>query len=90
MARLELSRPAQHIQKLLRRDQISRTETLRKAVVDRLEAGDGVGGTALMVQQAGEARGGSQLPRQCRLLVRKIERLPEEVLRLFRGGRNGL
>jgi hypothetical protein len=34
---------AQLIQKLFGRDQIGIAETLRKAVVDRLEAGDGVG-----------------------------------------------
>jgi hypothetical protein len=39
---------AQLIQKLSRRDQIGGAETLRQAVVDRLEAGGGVGGAALM------------------------------------------
>ena len=35
------------IQKLFRRDQIGGAETLCKAVIDRLEAGDGVGGASL-------------------------------------------
>jgi hypothetical protein len=39
----------------LGRNQVSGIKTLREAVVDRLEAGDGVGGTAQMVQEAGEA-----------------------------------
>jgi len=38
---------AQLIQKLFRSDQVGGSETLRKAVVDRLEAGDGVAGAAL-------------------------------------------
>ena len=53
---------AQLIQKLFGRDQIRSVETLRKAVVDRLEAGDGVGAAALTAQQAGEARRRTQLP----------------------------
>jgi len=47
------------IQQLFRRDQIDCTEPLRKAIVDRLEAGDGVDGAALTAQQAGEARPGA-------------------------------
>ncbi len=39
---------AQLIQKLFGRDQIGSAETLRKALVDRLEAGDGVGRAAPM------------------------------------------
>ena len=81
---------AQPIQKLFRRDQIGGAKSLREAVVDRLKAGDGLGLTVLVAQQAREARRGAQLPRQRRLLVRKIERLPEEVLRRFRDGRSGL
>jgi len=53
---------AQLIQKLFGRDQIGGVETLREAVVDRLEAGGGVGGAALLPQQAGKARRGAQLP----------------------------
>ena len=53
---------AQLIQKPLRHDQIGGAETLREAVVDRLEAGDGVGGATLTAQQAGEARRRAQLP----------------------------
>ena len=81
---------SQLIQKLFRRDQIGGAETLRKAVVDRLEAGDGVGGAALIAQQAGEARRGAQLPGQRLLPARPIERLPEEILRRFRGCRSAL
>ena len=36
-------RTAQLVQKLFRRGQIGRAETLREAVVDRLNAGDGIG-----------------------------------------------
>jgi hypothetical protein len=46
----------------LRRYQVGRPEAFSKPTVNGFEAGDGVGGTALIVQQAGEARGGSQLP----------------------------
>ena len=74
----------------LRRHQIGCVETFCEPIVDRLQADDGLGVTALIAQQAGEACGGSQLPRQCLLLVRKIERLPEEVLRRFSGGRSSL
>jgi hypothetical protein len=52
----------QILQKLFRRDQIGGVETLRKAVVDRLEAGDGIGRSDLIAQQPGEARRGAQLP----------------------------
>jgi hypothetical protein len=52
---------AQLIQKLFGRDQIGSPETLRKAVVDWLKAGDGVGAAALTAQQAGEARRRAQL-----------------------------
>jgi hypothetical protein len=40
----------QLVQKPFRHDQIGGVETLRKAVVDRLEAGDGVGESALIAQ----------------------------------------
>ena len=46
----------------LRRHQVGRLEAFGKPTVNGFEAGDGVGGTALMMQQAGEARGGAQLP----------------------------
>src|SRR5580704_10256808 len=62
---------AQLVQKLFRRDQIGRAETLREAVIDRPEAGAGIGGAALIAQQAGEACGGAQLPRQTLLLARR-------------------
>jgi hypothetical protein len=77
------------IQKLFRRDQIGGAETFGEALVDRLEAGHGVGAAALMVQQPGEARGRAQLPSQ-HLLTRRIKRLPEEILRRFRGCRRAL
>ena len=53
---------AQLAQKLFRRDKIGSSETLGEAIVDWLKAGGGVSGTALIVQQAGEARGRAQLP----------------------------
>ena len=40
----------QSLQKLFRRDQIGGVETLRKAAVDRLEAGDGIGRSALIAK----------------------------------------
>ena len=39
---------AQFVQQLFCRDQIAGVETLREAVVDRLETGDGIGRTALI------------------------------------------
>ena len=42
--------------------EISRLETLGKAVVDRLKKRYRISGTALILQQPGEARGGAQLP----------------------------
>src|SRR5216683_192767 len=74
---------AQPIQKLFRRDQIGGAETFRKPSVNRLKARDGVRRVALIAQQTGEARGRAQLPGQCLLLARFIERLPEEALRSF-------
>src|SRR5271166_5003814 len=62
---------AQHFQKLFRRDEIGGLETLGKAVVNRTEAGDGVGVATLITQQPGEARRGAQLPGQ-RALVAKF------------------
>src|SRR5437667_343441 len=78
---------ARLIQKLFRRDQIGGGETLRKAVVDGLKAGDGIGGSALFAQQPGKARRGAQLAGQRLLLPRPIQRLPEEVLRRLRDSR---
>src|SRR5713226_5529055 len=69
---------AQLIQQLFGRDQIGSPETLRKAVVDWLKAGDGVGGAALTAQQAGEARRRPQFPGQGALLLRDGEGLPEQ------------
>ena len=46
----------------LRRHQVGRPEAFSKPTVNGFEAGDGVGGPALMMQQPGEARGGPQLP----------------------------
>ena len=43
------------VKQLLRGDKIGRGETLREAIVDRLKAGDGVGGAVLIAPQAGEA-----------------------------------
>src|SRR4029077_15062918 len=56
------SSAAQVIQELLRREQIGRAETLREAVVDRLEAGDGIGGSMLVAEQPGKARRSAQSP----------------------------
>jgi hypothetical protein len=53
---------AQVIQQLFRRDKIGGTKALREAAVDRLEAGDGVGGAALRAHRVGEARRSTQLP----------------------------
>ena len=53
---------AEFVQKSFRRDQIRGVETLREAVVDRLKAGDGVGGATLMPPQASEACRRAQLP----------------------------
>jgi len=58
-------------------------ETLGKAVVNRTEAGDGVGVATLITQQPGEARRGAQLPGQRALLARFVQRLPEKGLRRF-------
>ena len=65
------------------RNQIGRAETLRKAVVDRLEADDGIGGSALIAEQAGQARRSTQLPRQTILPARPVQRLPKKVLYSF-------
>jgi hypothetical protein len=75
----------QLIEKPLRRDQVGGAETLREAVIDWPEAGDGIGRAALIAQQAGEARCGAQLPRQGLLPACPIERLPEDILHRFRG-----
>jgi hypothetical protein len=80
----------QPIQKLFRRDQIDAAETFCEPIVDRLHAGDGLGTTALSAPQVGEARCGAQRQRQPTLLVGKIQRPPEEILRWFRSGRRGL
>jgi len=55
-----MSSTAKVIQKLLRRDEIGGAEALRETIVDRLEACGG--GAALIAQQAGEARRGTQFP----------------------------
>ena len=60
-------------QKLFRRYQIGGAETLRKAVEDGLEAGEGIGGSALIAEQAGEARRGAQLARQRLLPARPVQ-----------------
>src|SRR5216684_9390387 len=69
---------AQLIQQLFGRDQIGSPETLGKAAVDWLKAGDGVGRAALTAQQAGEARRRPQFPGQGALLLRDGEGLPEQ------------
>jgi hypothetical protein len=61
-ARSAVFRNAEVVQQLSRRNEIDSTETLGEAIVNRLQAGGGVGGTALIVQQAGEARRRPQLP----------------------------
>jgi len=76
---------AQLVQKPFRRDQIGGAETLRKAIVDRMKAGAGIRGAALIAQQAGEACRGAQLPRQRPSPARLMDRLLEVVLRCFRG-----
>src|SRR3984957_8069107 len=74
---------AQSIQKLFCRDQIGGAEPLGKAVVDRLEAGEGVSLATLIAQQAGEDSCRAQSPAQHLLPARSIERLSEDALRCF-------
>ena len=50
------------IEKSLCRLEVGRVEALGEPVVDRLEERHRVGGTALIAQQPGEARGGAQFP----------------------------
>lgn len=57
-----VSSNAELIQYLFRRDKIGSSETLRETIVDRLKGGGGVGGAALLVHQASEARRRAQLP----------------------------
>ena len=57
-----MSWSAQVIQKLFRRNEIGGTEALREAIVDRLQAGDGLSRATLIAQQEGEARRRAQLP----------------------------
>ena len=76
---------AQLAQKLIRGDQIGRAESFGKPVVDRLQAGDGISGSAPIAQQAGEARGSAELPGQRTLSARPVERLPEVMLGRRRG-----
>src|SRR4029453_5004355 len=71
-------------------DQIGGAETLREAVIDRPQAGDGTSRATLIAQQAGEAPPHPHLPPPRPVLGCTVQRLPEEVLRRFRGGRRAL
>src|SRR6266404_1882195 len=51
------------VKKRFRRFEIRRVEPLGKAVINRLQDCQRLGGAVLIVQQAGEARRGAQLPR---------------------------
>ena len=70
------------VKKRLCRLQIDRVEPLGELGVDRLEGRQGIGGTALILQQPGKARGGAEFPGQSALPARQVERLPETGLRL--------
>ena len=70
--------------------EIGRVEPLGEPVVDRLEERLRVGGTALIAQQPGEARGGAQFPGQRALPARPVERLPEVILGRCRGSGRAL
>jgi hypothetical protein len=59
---------------------VGRIEAPGEPVVDRLEEGHGISGTALIPQQPGEARGGGQFPGEGTLRARRVERLPEVIL----------
>ena len=45
-----VTRVAQLVQNLFRRDQVGRAETLSKAAINRPEASDGIGGASLIAQ----------------------------------------
>jgi hypothetical protein len=81
---------AELIQKSFCHDQIGGVETLRKAVVDRLEAGDGVGELALIAKKASEACGGAQFPGARALPARPVDRLPEVIVGCGRRAVRGL
>ena len=85
-----LSGTPRFIRKAPGRNQIDCVEPFREALVNQPDVGDCLSLTALNGQQACEARRGTQLQRQCAVAVRKIQGLPEEVLRRLRGGGSGL
>src|SRR5258708_9477567 len=51
-----VTRVAQLVQNLFRRDQVGRAKTLGKAAINRPKAGDGIGGAPLFAHQPGNAR----------------------------------
>src|ERR1700731_3548896 len=65
--------------------QVGRIEPFGKPVVNRLEECCRIGGTVLVAQQPGKARGGAQFPGQGALPARPAERLPEVTLGRCRG-----
>src|SRR5436305_8313341 len=76
---------SESIEKDLCRFEIGRFEPFGKPAIDRLEGCQGVGGTALLAQQPGKARGGAQFEGKHTLPTHPVERLPEEMLGRRRG-----
>src|SRR5258708_36800983 len=72
-----VTRVAQLVQNLFRRDQVGRAKTLGKAAINRPKAGDGIGGAPLFAQQAGKARCRPQFPGQGAPPLRDGAGLPE-------------
>src|SRR5271154_2467115 len=78
---------SQIVEQFLCRFEIGGREAFGKPVVDRLEERSRIGGTAPIVQQPGEARGGTQLPGERALPTCPVERLPKVILRCRGSGR---
>src|SRR5260370_15226089 len=76
----------QIINQSFRVSKISRAEPICEPVVNWFDHGNRFSATALIAQQAGEARRGSQLPREGALPARPVERLPEAIFGLRCGG----
>ena len=73
-----------------RRLEVGGVESLGKPVVHWPQQPLGVGGSALIAQQASKARGGAQFPRKGALPARPVERLPKVIFRRRRGAGCGL
>src|SRR6267154_92779 len=76
----------QIINQSFRVSKISRAEPLCEPVVNWFHDGNRFSATALIAQQAGEARRGSQLPCEGALPARPVERFPEAIFGLRRSG----